>query len=131
MHQFRSESAIWRLRIAAFLVCMKCLLVPAGAAVLGYSIVIHDDDLTITALEMVLLTALVALLQWLVSQRTQCPLCMTPVLAAKSCAKHRRARTLFGSYRLRVAIAVLLRGRFHCPYCNERAELVLRKPRNH
>lgn len=108
---------------------MKCLLVPAGLVALGYSIVIHDDELSILALGLVLLASLVALLQWLVSQRTQCPLCMTPVLAAKRCAKHRRARTFLGSHRLRVALAVLLRGWFHCPYCNEPAELVVRKPR--
>ncbi len=110
---------------------MRCLLVPVGVAVLGYSIVIHDNGLTIIAMGMVLLAALVALLQWLVSQRAQCPLCMTPVLAAKGCAKHRRARKFLGSHRLRVAMAVLLRGRFHCPYCNERARLVVKKPRGH
>ena len=129
MHYFRSELAIWRLRIAALLVCGKCLLAPVSLLTLAYSLVIRDHELTIMAGGMVLLTLLFVILQWLVSQRTQCPLCMTPVLATKGCAKHRHAKTLFGSYRLRVALAVLFQGWFRCPYCNEPSELKVRASR--
>ena len=61
--------------------------------------------------------------------KTRCPLCLTPVLATKGCSKHRNARTLLGSHRLRVAMSVLFKGRFYCPYCHEPSVLEVRQKR--
>jgi Zn-dependent membrane protease YugP len=129
MHSFRSESAIKRLRFAALLVCMKCLLAPAAVLILVYSVLIHDDSLTNLAIVLVGLTVLMTLLQWIVALRTQCPLCMTPVMASKGCSKHSQAKTILASHRLRVALFVLFRGWFRCPYCNEPSELRVRTRR--
>ena len=73
------------------------------------------------------LTVLLAILEWLVAARTSCPLCRVPVLAPKKCARHWRARPLLGSYRLRVALAVLVRNSFLCPYCHEPTAIQLQK----
>lgn len=127
MHRLRSKSAIHRFRLAAFLLCLRWLLAPTSAAVLTYSIVIHDRELILLALGMVLLTVVVAILQWLLASRTNCPLCMTPVLAKKRCTKHRHARAFLGSHRLRVALAILFRNSFRCPYCHEPTALEVRK----
>lgn len=48
-----------------------------------------------------------------------CPLCRGAVLASRRCSRHRRTFRLMGSYRLGVAIPVLLFMRFRCPYCGE------------
>jgi cytochrome bd-type quinol oxidase subunit 1 len=130
MHRFQSESVIRRFRFAAFLFCLKLLLFPFSSGVLIFSLWNNDRELTIISVWMFALTMLVVILQWLIAVRTRCPLCLTPVLATKQCAKHKNARTLFGSYRLRAALAILFRDWFHCPYCNEPCAMEVRNPRN-
>lgn len=41
------------------------------------------------------------------------------VVGSAKCVTHRNAQRLWRSYSLRVAIHVVLRGQFTCPYCNE------------
>jgi hypothetical protein len=130
MHRFQSESVIRRFRLAAFLFCLKLTLYPLAGGVLIYSLWKSDRELTIVSIGLLALTVLVVILQWLVSARARCPLCLTPVLAAKKCSKHRNARPFLGSYRLRAALAILFRGWFHCPYCNEPCAMEVRSPRN-
>jgi cytochrome bd-type quinol oxidase subunit 1 len=126
MHRFQSKSSIHRFRFVAILLCIRALLMPFAILLLIYSFVIHMQQLTITALILGGASILLLVLQWITAQRTRCPLCMTPVLAHKDCSKHRSARKLLGSYRLKVAVAVLSKGRFHCPYCHEPSALELR-----
>jgi hypothetical protein len=126
MHKMPSTHAIRRIRIAAVLLLAKCLLTPAAAGILIHSFIIQDPGLSFIGLGMLLLTGLMVLLQWFVSARANCPLCMTPVLGNKDCTKHRNAKTLLGSHRLRVAVALLCTGRFRCPYCGEPTELEVR-----
>lgn len=80
----------------------------------------------IVSIGLVALAAVSILLQWMVAQQTNCPLCITPVLASKACAKNRHARKVLGSHRLRVALAILFRNSFRCPYCNEPTALEVR-----
>ena len=126
MHRLKSTSLIRRFRLAAFLLCAKCVLVPVTGGVLIQSTITSDQKLTIIGIGLIALTALTTIMQWLVAARTSCPLCMTPVLAAKKCATNRRARTFLGSHRLRVALAVLFRNSFLCPYCHEPTALEVR-----
>lgn len=65
--------------------------------------------------------------QRLLSGRAKCPLCMTPPLIHKNCQRNRNARTFFGSYRIRVALSILTRGRFVCPYCGEPTKCEVRQ----
>ncbi len=129
MHRLPSYSAIYRLRIAALLLCAKCVLVPVTAGVIVYSLIVHDSGLAMIGLGFAVLTMLLVVYQWLVSSRTNCPLCMTPVLAAKECATHHHARTAFGSHRLRVALAIIFKNSFRCPYCHEPTVLAVRERR--
>jgi hypothetical protein len=108
MHRLRTKSSIHRFRLAAILLCLQLILIPLIGFVLIHSITIHDRELTYIALGLLLLMLLMQILRCLISRKTHCPLCMTPVLAARGCAKHRHARTLFGSHRLRVALTILL-----------------------
>ncbi len=116
--------------MTALLLLAKCLMTPAAAAVLAYSLAVHDNRLLMMSLGGILLTVLVALLQWMSASRTHCPLCMTPVLASKNCVKHRQARRFLGSHRLRLALGVLLANSFRCPYCNEPTVLEVRDRRS-
>jgi hypothetical protein len=65
--------------------------------------------------------------QWSTAYHAGCPLCRTPVLAPMRCMKHRKARHLLGSYRLRVALAITFAERFRCPYCNEHTAMDVRE----
>lgn len=126
MHRFHSKSTILRFRFAALLLCLQCLLVPLAAGVLMHAIIIGDRQRTFIAIGLGALAILVVILQWLVAARARCPLCMTSVMATKGCAKHRNARTIFGSHRLRVALAILFKGSFLCPYCHESSAMEVR-----
>lgn len=130
MHRFSSQSILLRFRIAALLLCFKCLLAPAALLILLYSILVGDESLTMMSLWLGGLILLIAILQSLIASRTRCPLCMTHVLSAKRCVKHRKARSILGSYRLRVALGILFKGSFTCPYCHERSVMEVRARRH-
>lgn len=119
MHRLPSTTTIHRFRLTALLLCAKCLLAPVALGILIEALIEGDHRLALLGAGLVVVTLLLALLQWWLAARTGCPLCMTPVLAKKHCSPHRHARTLLGSYRLRVALAVLFRNSFQCPYCHE------------
>ena len=126
MHRFQSQSTITRFRLASFLLCLKLLLIPGILGLLAYSIIESNHELTYIALGAGGGTLMLTILQFLLAARARCPLCMTPVLGGKGCSKHRNARTFLGSYRLRVALAVIFKGSFKCPYCHEPSVLELR-----
>lgn len=102
------------------------MMIPIVVGTLVYSIMTDDHSLAKIGIALIGSAVLVVILQFLIGQRARFPLCMTPVLASKGCSKHRQARTLFGSHRLRVAAAIVFTNRFKCPYCNESAELEVR-----
>ena len=127
MHRFPSKSTINRFRfVVALLVCFKFLAVPVVAGLLIYSFIQDDSKLTIIALCLGIACVLMCIIQWSLATRARCPLCLTPVLASNGCSKHRNARTLLGSYRLRVAAMILFRDSFDCPYCHEPAAMEVR-----
>ncbi len=127
MHRFHSKSAILRFRFAAVLLCLQCLLVPLAAGILIHAIIQADRQRTFIAIGLGVLAFLMIILQWLIAARARCPLCMTPVLTTKDCAKHRNARTFLGSHRLRVALAILFKASFLCPYCHESSAMEVRR----
>ena len=131
MHKFPSNHSIRRLRLAALLLGAKFLLATVAAGVLIYSLIIGDQQLVLIGLGILILAGVTVIFQWLVSNRTSCPLCLTPVLASKDCAKHRNAKPLLGSHRLRVACSVLFLNRFRCPFCGEPTVLQVREGRRH
>jgi hypothetical protein len=115
------------MRITAFLICLKCLMTPLSAAVFFYGFASHRENMIITGLALVFATVLLVIAQWMFAARTNCPLCLTPVMMSKGCAKHRRARRFLGSHRLYVALGVLFTGGFRCPYCGEPSVLEVRE----
>lgn len=128
MHRFPSSAAIRRIRLAALFLCLKCTLVPVSAGLLIYGIATHDIPMVRVGLGLAVASVVLQILQVLFAARTFCPLCRTPVLAKKHCRKHRSAKKLFGSYRLRVGTAALLARSFRCPYCGEPSTLEVRDP---
>jgi hypothetical protein len=125
MHHVRSASRVLCFRVAAFLLFFICLLAVVAVGLLIQSILTNDFRLTIAGSGFAILCLFLFIPQWALGAHTNCPLCWTPVIASKSCSKHLHARKLMGSHRLRVALAVLFKNQFRCPYCNESTALEL------
>lgn len=126
MHRLPSKSSILRFRLAALLLWFNLLLALATVAAFVHAFMERHRDEVIIAIGVMGLYLLSVCLQWLLATKTKCPLCITPVLAAKACSKNKKARRLFGSYRLRVATNLLFRNYFRCPYCSEPTQLTVR-----
>jgi len=127
LHHLSSFSAIRRFRIAALLLVGNYLLAPGAAGLLVYSLLTSSRNGVMAGGVLTAMSLLGVVLQWMVASRASCPLCVTAVLAPRACMKNRRAKTFFGSHRLRVASAILFRNRFRCQYCNEPTVLELRE----
>ena len=127
MHRLPSQSSVIRFRLAAVLLLVKWAVFVAALGLLGYSILLHETQLTYVGLGLLGMALLAALVQWIVAARARCPLCLVPSFSSKQCSKNRKARHVIGSYRLYVALAVIFRGYFHCPYCGEPTSIEVRQ----
>lgn len=130
MHRLPNTHSVNRFRFAAFLLLVKWLLVFASAGLLGYSLWAGNRQLTLLAMVLLGLAVLTMFLQWLVAARARCPLCIGHPLAHKACATHRHTRRFCGSYRVYVAICVIFRGCFRCPFCGEPTAVEVRQRRS-
>jgi len=136
MHKLSSSFVLRRFQIGAFLFIAIHVIVGVGVVLLGRGLAHHsmiwhhflenhqeprilDEWELWTGLGLLATSLLLFFVQRLMAGRAKCPLCLTPPLVHKSCQKNREARTFLGSYRLRVALSVLLLRRFTCPYCGE------------
>lgn len=126
MHQLRSANIVRRLRFAAFFLSLKMLAAAASVVVLAVAAFQINRELMGVGLGLGVLATLSGTLRLCASAHTCCPLCMTPVLSNRSCSKHRRARKIFGSYRLMVALSILFRNSFRCPFCYEQTAMKVR-----
>ncbi len=127
MHHPHSNSAVWRLRIASLLLLGNRILIPLAGGMLLVSIFASDRGLMMSGLILVIVGVLLIIAQWIAASEAGCPLCRTPVLSPMRCMKHRKARRLLGSYQLRVALAIMFKERFRCPYCNEPTAMEVRE----
>jgi len=116
-----------RFRLTAFLTLANFLLAAIAAGMLIHSMITESRPMALAGTALMTFCMLLVILQWVAAGCVACPLCHTPVLAPKSCMKHRRAQRLLGSHRLRVASSVMFRNRFRCPYCNEFTTMELRE----
>lgn len=127
MHKLPNKSSIANYRLVALLICVKWLLVIATSSVLIYSFLTHEKTLTLLGLKMAAAILPLIVLRLLLAPSCKCPLCRVPLLSGKSCSKNSKAKTLFGSYRLLVALEILFMNRFRCPYCNESTAMKSRR----
>jgi hypothetical protein len=119
MHRPRHLHTVVAMRGAAALLLLSVLLCASTICVAIYALIDIDRPLLLWALGL-----FVAFVGSLIGYRyfagsARCPLCMGPVLLSRQCSHHKKALTLYGSYRLRVAKDIVLRNGFSCPYCGE------------
>jgi len=128
MHRLPNSYAVTRFRCTAGLLLGKWALVISAAVTLAYSLCVANNALTQLCISLIWLAACVGVVQWLLADRASCPLCMGHPMAHEACSTHRGIHSLFGSHPLRVAISVVFRGWFRCPYCGEPTVIKARHP---
>ncbi len=127
MHHPRSISDVRRLRLASLLLLGNRLLILTAGSLLLVSFFANDQHLMVIGSILVATSLVLIIAQWIVASHAGCPLCSTPVLAPMGCVKHRKARRLLGSYKLRVALSIMFKESFRCPYCNEPTAMEVRE----
>jgi DNA-directed RNA polymerase subunit RPC12/RpoP len=126
MHRLPTTSVLWRFRIASWLILIKIIgLVPAFG-VLGYGVLTRDARWISYGGVIFGVLLLLLIFNMLLTSKLRCPLCMVPPLQNRGCSKHRNVQRIFGSHRLKVAISILSRGYFSCPYCGEKTAMEAR-----
>lgn len=126
MHRLPSRTTVLRFRISAIFLWLAVLAFPGGLVLLVLGMVYAEKADVIAGALVVGAGLILYIVQWFVSVRGRCPLCMTPPLHPKKCQKNHRAGRLFGSYRLKVATSVIFLNHFQCPYCGEETKIVAR-----
>ena len=129
MHRLPNQQTVRRFRMAAMLLLCNRFLVICLPVFLVYSLIIGDHDLTHVGLAMMGASVLLAIFLWALVNRLRCPLCLGLPLAISGSVKNRRALRLLGSYRFRVAVTILTKGHFRCPYCGEFTSVEVRRRR--
>ena len=129
MHRLPNQQAVSRFRLAALLMLCNRLLIVSLPILLVYSLIIAELNLTHFSLALVGVSVLLTIILWVLVARLRCPLCIGLPLAISGSVKSRLARRLLGSYRLRVATSILMKGHFRCPYCGEFTSVEVRRRR--
>jgi hypothetical protein len=119
MHHLRSTSSVLRFRLGALAFACQWVVLLGSAGVMAYAYFRDERELATWATFGLLFGLLMVVLAWMLASRANCPLCMMPVLSNKRCSKHGSATTAFGSHRARVALSILFKNTFVCPYCME------------
>lgn len=127
MHKLPNKTSIIRFRVAALMVCVKTLLIFATILVYACSFITQLQELATIGLLLAGSIVILFPIRLAITSTCQCPLCRVPVLSGKGCSKSTKAKSFLGSYRLRVALQILLKNRFRCPYCNETTEIKSRR----
>lgn len=127
MHKLPNQTSVVRFRFAAILLVAKWLLFSSTLIILGYSVLTDARELAYLAMGLFAVAMTVWFTHSVISQRTKCPLCLAPSFSHQLHAKSKRATHFLGSYPLLVALSVVFRGSFRCPYCGEPTALKARQ----
>jgi hypothetical protein len=127
MHRPRHRHHVFVLKLSSLLFLGALLAALATMALSLWILARGDRSLFPWFLTGIFLTASLLLTFRIRAHAARCPLCHAQPLLARFCVRHRKARKLAGSHRLRVAWDILRRNRFLCPYCGEPTKCVSRE----
>lgn len=131
MHQFFSHAAVFRFKLASWLLVLLWLLVPATLGVFIYTLLFDETKLKNLLLGLNIATVAAAIIQWPLSSHVRCPLCLGQAISRSGGSRNRKAKTLFGSHGLRVACTAIFSKYFCCPCCGETTEMKVRSRGSH
>ena len=127
MHQLPSPGIVRRYRLAALCVVLKWILTAASALLLIYAVLIDRKEIALISIGMMMGAGFVTIGHLFAGIKARCPLCFVPSFSHQQQSKNSRALHFLGSYRVFVALSVLLRGWFQCPYCGEKTVMKARQ----
>lgn len=119
MHRFHSRRSLIRLRFGSLLYLLFSFsIIALFPAIIWVVFLDHKEDqlLPLIILGTAMISGIICLI---VSTGVRCPLCHGPLLSNPGCSRSNKARKIFGSHRLGVAVYVLLFKHFRCPCCGE------------
>lgn len=117
MYCLSNQIVVKRFRLAALLILAKWLLITGSFPLFGYALLVDRRDLSYLAIGLLGLAGIVSISHLMLGAGTRCPLCFVPSFSHLQQSKSTKASHFLGSYRLFVALGVIFKGRFHCPYC--------------
>jgi len=113
----------WRLRVACLALVLTWLLGFSAMLGLACGFITDDHRLIIFSLVAIAVCLLLAALSFILANELPCNVCSQPVLLTKRCRKHVKARRMFSSYGLGIAVPALFTARYHCMHCGEKIPL--------
>lgn len=120
MHRQHSSHTLRSLHLGAIHFVLNALLIVAAISLLTAGIIIGDNNWLWIGTSVLAVWIISAFVFFLCSLSWHCPLCMGKVWVRTGCRRHRNLRPALGiSYRLGIALCVLFKSRYRCPYCGE------------
>lgn len=114
-----SRFAVLRYKLSALGCILLLIVFPCAVGMGCYTMFVMEAAPASIALKLIGLAAILFLVHWILSLHARCPRCLTGSFTRRSFSRHGSARSLLGSHRLRVAVSVVFRNHFQCPYCGE------------
>jgi hypothetical protein len=126
MHRLPTKSTLWRYRVASCLLFFLIIGLLPAVGILAYGVITRDIPwITISGYIFGGLVLLL-LVNFVLTSKLRCPLCLVSPLQNRGCSKHRNVQRILGSHRLKVAKSILVEGHFSCPYCGEMTAMEIR-----
>lgn len=120
MHRQQSTHTLRSLRHAAVHFIVNVLTALAAAGLLAAGAMTGDKGLLWSGVAAAAFFAVSTVVFFLATQSWRCPLCLGKLWVRTGCSRHRKVKPALGaSYRLGIALSVVFRTYYRCPYCGE------------
>ena len=120
MHRHRSRSTLRRFKLLAWHFLFNIFFVAVWVGVLLYGALQDQRHLLIAGVSMMGGWVFSVIVFFVRRSSVRCPLCMAPTWGSQKCVRNTKAKRALGlSYRLGVAISMITKGHYRCPYCGE------------
>ncbi len=121
MHRHKFARTLRSLKFSAWHLILNILLGFGAVIVFIYSVLIEQQLWNTPGGFIIVLWLASALLFFIRRFSVRCPLCVVSPWINQKCQRNRKVKKALGvSYRLRVALAIIFRDSYRCPYCGER-----------
>ena len=127
MHRLPTRASLRNLRLGTVFLLLLGLAILVFIGMGVAAIITRNPTVVRVFLWVGVALPVIGILYLFFGSKVKCPLCMNPPLRPRHCQKHRNAKRLFGSYRLRVAFSVFFNDNFVCPHCGEPTMLEVRE----
>jgi len=120
MHHQRSAYSLRQLRRGAYHFLLNVVLGITGICAVGYSVYHNNEAWLYMSLGLLAFWLFSLLTFFIKGSNLRCSLCMSPLWLSRKCQRPKNVKPAFGiSYRLGLALGVVFKGRYRCPYCGE------------